>query len=596
MLPSQAQGLLWWVFPLFPASSLPYPPVSYRADGLARNTFLKACSESSSSSNISTMLVTHDYTAVKEDEINVYQGEVVQILASNQQNMFLVFRAATDQCPAAEGWIPGFVLGHTSVVIVENPDGTLKKSTSWHTALRLRKKSEKKDKDGKREGKLENGYRKSREGLSNKVSVKLLNPNYIYDVPPEFVIPLSEVTCETGETVVLRCRVCGRPKASITWKGPEHNTLNNDGHYSISYSDLGEATLKIVGVTTEDDGIYTCIAVNDMGSASSSASLRVLGPGMDGIMVTWKDNFDSFYSEVAELGRGRFSVVKKCDQKGTKRAVATKFVNKKLMKRDQVTHELGILQSLQHPLLVGLLDTFETPTSYVLVLEMADQGRLLDCVVRWGSLTEGKIRAHLGEVLEAVRYLHNCRIAHLDLKPENILVDESLAKPTIKLADFGDAVQLNTTYYIHQLLGNPEFAAPEIILGNPVSLTSDTWSVGVLTYVLLSGVSPFLDDSVEETCLNICRLDFSFPDDYFKGVSQKAKEFVCFLLQEDPAKRPSAALALQEQWLQAGNGRSTGVLDTSRLTSFIERRKHQNDVRPIRSIKNFLQSRLLPRV
>lgn len=315
-------------------------------------------------------------------------------------------------------------------------------------------------------------------------------------------------------------------------------------------------------------------------------------------MVTWKDNFDSFYSEVAELGRGRFAVVKKCDQKGTKRAVATKFVNKKLMKRDQVTHELSILQNLQHPLLVGLLDTFETPTSYILVLEMADQGRLLDCVVRWGSLTEGKVREHLGEVLEAVRYLHNCRIAHLDLKPENILVDQSLAKPTIKLTDFGDAVQLNTTYYIHQLLGNPEFAAPEIILGNPVSLTSDTWSVGVLTYVLLSGVSPFLDDSVEETCLNICRLDFSFPEDYFKGVSQKAKEFVCFLLQEDPAKRPSAALALQEQWLQAGNGscKGTGVLDTSRLTSFIERRKHQNDVRPIRSIKNFLQSRLLPRV
>ncbi|NXG63876.1 TRIO protein, partial [Hemiprocne comata] len=553
-------------------------------------------SESSSSSNISTMLVTHDYTAVKEDEINVYQGEVVQILASNQQNMFLVFRAATDQCPAAEGWIPGYVLGHTSAVIIDNPDGTIKKSTSWHTALRLRKKSEKKDKDGKREGKLENGYRKSREGLANKVSVKLLNPNYIYDVPPEFIVPLSEVTCETGETIVLRCKVCGRPKASVTWKGPDHNTLSNDGHHSISYSDLGEASLKIIGVTAEDDGIYTCIAANDMGSVSSSASLRVLGPGNDGIMVIWKDNFDSLYSEVAELGRGRFSVVKKCDQKGTKRAVATKFVNKKLMKRDQVTHELGVMQNLQHPQLIGLLDTFETSTNYILVLEMADQGRLLDYVVRWGNLTEGKIRLYLGEILEAVQYLHNCRIAHLDLKPENILVDQSSTKPTIKLADFGDAVQLNTTYYIHQLLGNPEFAAPEIILGNPVSLTSDVWSIGVLTYVLLSGVSPFLDESVEETCLNICRLDFSFPDDYFKGVSQKAKDFVCFLLQDDPAKRPSAALALQEQWLQLGNSKSADSIDTSRLTSFIERRKHQNDVRPIRSIKNFLQSRLLPRV
>ncbi|KAM4706382.1 triple functional domain protein [Rhinophrynus dorsalis] len=553
-------------------------------------------SESSSSSNISTMLVTHDYTAVKEDEINVYQGEVVQILASNQQNMFLVFRAATDECPAAEGWIPSYVLGHTSTVITDMADGTMKKSSSWHTALRIRKKSEKREKDNKRETKLENGYRKSREGLANKVSVKLLNPNYIYDAPPEFIVPLNEVTCETGETVIFRCKVCGRPKATMTWKGPEHNILSNDGHYSIAYSELGEATLKIVGVTTEDDGVYTCIAANDMGTVSSSSSLRVLGPGSDGLRVIWKDNFDVAYSEVAELGRGRFSVVKKCEQRVTRRIVATKFVKKKLMKRDQVTNELGILQSLQHPQLISLLDTFETANSYILVLEIADQGRLLDYVVRWGNLTEEKITLYLRELLEALQYLHNCRIAHLDLKPENILVDQSVTKPTIKLSDFGDAVQLNTTYYIHQLLGSAEFAAPEIILGNPVSLTSDIWSVGVLTYVLLSGVSPFLDESVEETCLNICRLDFSFPDDYFKGVSQKAKEFVCFLLQGDQTKRPSAALSLQEQWLQPGQHRSGCILDMSRLTSFIERRKHQNDVRPIGSIKNFLQSRLLPRV
>ncbi|XP_041422127.1 triple functional domain protein isoform X2 [Xenopus laevis] len=549
-------------------------------------------SESSSSSNISTMLVTHDYTAVKEDEINVYQGEVVQILASNQQNMFLVFRAATDECPAAEGWIPSYVLGHTSAIITEMTDATMKKSSSWHTALRIRKKSERKEKDGKRETKLENGYRKSREGLSNK----LLNPNYIYDAPPEFILPLNEVTCETGETVILRCKVCGRPKASITWKGPDHNTLCNDGHYSISYSDLGEATLKILGVTPEDDGVYTCIATNDLGSVSTSSSIRILGSWSDGLRVIWKENFDIAYNEVAELGRGRFSVVKKCEQRVTRQVVATKFVNKKLMKRDQVTHELGILQSLQHPQLISLLDTFETPASYVLVLEIADQGRLLDYVVQWGNLTEEKITLYLREVLEALQYLHNCRIAHLDLKPENILVDQSLTKPTIKLSDFGDAVQLNSTYYIHQLLGSTEFAAPEIILGNPVSLTSDIWSIGVLTYVLLSGVSPFLDESVEETCLNICRLDFSFPDDYFKGVSQKAKEFVCFLLQGEQTKRPSAAVCLQEQWLQPGQHKSSGTLDMSRLTSFIERRKHQNDVRPIGSIKNFLQSRLLPRI
>uniref|UniRef100_A0A3Q2WDC5 Trio Rho guanine nucleotide exchange factor a n=1 Tax=Haplochromis burtoni TaxID=8153 RepID=A0A3Q2WDC5_HAPBU len=82
--------------------------------------------ESSSSSSVSTMLVTQDYTAVKEDEISVIQGEVVQILASNQQNMFLVFRASTEQGPAAEGWIPGFVLGHTSTIVPDCPEGSIK--------------------------------------------------------------------------------------------------------------------------------------------------------------------------------------------------------------------------------------------------------------------------------------------------------------------------------------------------------------------------------------------------------------------------------------------------------------------------------------
>uniref|UniRef100_A0A672T5H2 non-specific serine/threonine protein kinase n=1 Tax=Sinocyclocheilus grahami TaxID=75366 RepID=A0A672T5H2_SINGR len=424
-------------------------------------------SESSSSSNISTMLVTQDYVALKEDEINVGQGEVVQILASNQQNMFLVFRAATDQCPAAEGWIPGYVLGHTSAIIPDVPEGTIKKSSSWHTSLRIRKKSEKREKENKKEAKLENGYRKSREGLTNKVSVKLLNPNYIYDVPPEILIPLSDVTCDKGECVTLRCKVCGRPKATVTWKGPDQKILTNNGHFSVAYSETGEATLRIVGVTSEDDGMYTCIATNDIGSVTSSASLRVLGK-IDGIRVMWKDNFESFYSEVAELGRGRFSVVKRCDQRGSKRTVAVKFVNKKLVKRDQITHEFSVLQRLQHPHLVRLLDTFETSSSYALVLEMSDQGRLLDYIVSWGNLTEEKVAFYLRDILEALQYLHNCRIVHLDLKPENLVVDQSPSQPMVKLTDFGDAVQLNSTPYVHPLLGSPEFAPPELVLGDPL--------------------------------------------------------------------------------------------------------------------------------
>uniref|UniRef100_A0A8C7GWD2 non-specific serine/threonine protein kinase n=1 Tax=Oncorhynchus kisutch TaxID=8019 RepID=A0A8C7GWD2_ONCKI len=555
-------------------------------------------SESSSSSSMSTMLVTQDYVALKEDEISVSQGEVVQILASNQQNMFLVFRAATEQGPAAEGWIPGFVLGHTSAIIPDCPDGTIKKSSSWHTTLRIRKKSERKE-EGKKEGKLENGYRKSRDGLSNKVSVKLLNPNYIYDVSPEFLVPLGEVTCDNGESVTLRCKVCGRPKATVTWRGPDQTILNNNGHHSIT----GEATLRIVGVSSEDDGVYTCVAANDLGSVTSSASLRVLVVSSDGVRVSWKDNFESHYTEVAELGRGRFSVVKRCEHKSTKCTVAVKLVNKKLMKRDQVTQELSLLQRLQHTHLVTLLDTYETPSSYALVMEMVDQGRLLDYIVSWGNLTEEKVAGYLRNILEALHYLHNCRIAHLDLKPENLLVSHtSSGQPVVKLTDFGDAIQLNSAHYVHPLLGSPEFASPELVVGEPAALTSDLWSLGVVTYVLLSGASPFLDESVEETCLNICRLDFSFPHHYFQGVTQGAREFVCLLLRADPARRPPAGLCLQESWVQGqagladGQGRvEGGCLDTSRLVLFIDRRKHQTDTKPIGGVQSFLQSRLQPR-
>lgn len=181
-------------------------------------------------------------------------------------------------------------------------------------------------------------------------------------------------------------------------------------------------------------------------------------------------------------------------------------------------------------------------------------------------------------------------------QPENLLVAQRSGGQMVKLSDFGDAVQLNGSDYTHPLLGSPEFASPELVLGEPVSLTSDMWSLGVVTYVLLSGASPFLDESAEETCLNICRLDFSFPRDYFQGVSQAARDFICLLLRTNPSQRPSAALCLQEPWLQArpadGQTGTEGCLDTSRLISFIDRRKHQTDARAIGGIRSIIQGRL----
>ncbi|MCJ8728375.1 hypothetical protein PDJAM_G00003700 [Pangasius djambal] len=218
------------------------------------------------------MLVTQDYMALKEDEISVHQGEAVQILASNQQSMFLVFRAPTEQGPAAEGWIPTHVLGHTSIRAPDYTNSTLKKSSSWHTALRIRCKSEKREKEGRKEWRQE-----------NKVSVKkpmraeLKCSRSRVSVPPGFLLPLSDLVCESGESVTLRCKVGGQPRASVSWRGPDQSTLSDGGRYTVTHSETGEVTLRISPVTVEDGRTYTCTAANDVGKVTSSTCLRLQG-------------------------------------------------------------------------------------------------------------------------------------------------------------------------------------------------------------------------------------------------------------------------------------------------------------------------------
>uniref|UniRef100_A0A8C2PWH6 non-specific serine/threonine protein kinase n=1 Tax=Cyprinus carpio TaxID=7962 RepID=A0A8C2PWH6_CYPCA len=497
----------------------------------------------------SSLMVTQDYNALKENEICVTQGETVQILATNQQSMYLVYRPANSQSPAAEGWVPGHIL--VSV------------NTNWSSDWIVKDCTE----------------------MKEKIKISVHQSDFVLciytcTVAPEFLTPLADVTCALGETVVLCCKVCARPKPTITLKGPDQSL------------ESGDIVLKICNLMPQDTGIYTCVAVNDHGTASSSASIKVQGKRNRGIkMGIWKDNFESTFTELCEIGRGRFSVVRKCLSKASKKEVAVKFVNKKMQKKEQVAHEADILRHVQHPQLVVLIDTYESPKAYMLVLELVEDGRLLDYLVAHDELMEEKVAFFIKDTLEALQHLHTCRVAHLDLKPENLLVDLHVPVPCVKLSDLGDAVQVSGHRYVHLLLGNPEFAAPELIQGTPVSLSTDVWSVGVLAYVMLSGVSPFLDESLEETCVNICRLDFCFPEEYFSGVSQAAKDFIVSTLNQDPRKRLSSATCVQHPWVSAHSGDySKSPLDTVRLAAFIDRRKQLHDVRPVTNVKGLVSS------
>uniref|UniRef100_A0A8C9VFA4 non-specific serine/threonine protein kinase n=1 Tax=Scleropages formosus TaxID=113540 RepID=A0A8C9VFA4_SCLFO len=531
----------------------------------------------------STVVVTQDYIALKENEICVSQGETVQILATNQQNMCLVYRPANSQSPAAEGWVPGHILSTLSKAHIDTMCFRYnRKSFSWHT-LRMRTRAEK-EAASTGDTKAEAGGRRPRDVLSTKVTVKV-SKRAATAVAPEFLVPLSDVTCALGETVHLRCKVCGRPKPVVTLRGADQNLIVNNSRFTIEIGETGDIHLKICNLMPQDTGIYTCVAVNDHGSTGEGFEKR----------VQWKDNFEAMFSEVSEIGRGRFSVVRRCLNKSTKKEVAVKYISKKMRRKEQVSQEAELLRHVQHPQLPALWGAYESGSSFMLVLDLVEDGRLLDHLIALDELMEDKVAFYVRDTLEVLQYLHTCRVAHLDLKPENLMVDLRAPVPCVKLVDFGDAVQMSSHRYVHLLLGNPEFAAPELIRGSPVSPNTDVWSVGVLAYVMLSGVSPFLDESVEETCVNICRLDFCFPEEYFEGVSQVARDFVASVLLEDPRKRPSAASCLLHPWVSTRSGDTSGTpLDTARLASFVERRRQLSDVRPVTNVKGLVTPSLLP--
>ncbi|OCT63287.1 hypothetical protein XELAEV_18044385mg [Xenopus laevis] len=520
----------------------------------------------------------------------------------------------------------------------------------------------------------------------------IINPNFIQEVAPEFLVPLVDVMCVLGDTVILQSKVSGQPKPNVTWKGPAQSILDGSSNtYSMSTSESGGIKLEIGYVMPQDSGIYTCVATNELGATSTSATIKVQGvpgapsqplaqerssasvilrwlpptstgnctissytveykeegaqfwqqsvastldtylvledlcPGtwhqfrmsasnpwgislpsepsepvrlpetdtnFNGSTISWKGNYEQVYTELHEIGRGRFSIVKKCTKKMTRKDMAAKFISKRLKKREQVAHEATLLQHLQHPQYITLHDTFESESSYILILDLMEDGRLLDFLMKHDEPMEEKVAFYMRDIMEALQYLHSCRVAYLDIRPENLLIDLHIPVPRLKIIDLEDAVQITGHYYIHQLLGNPEFAAPELIQGSPVSLGTDIWSLGVLTYVMLSGVSPFLDENREETCANICRVDFGFPQEYFSGVSQAAQDFIKATLQEESHWRPTIATCLQHPWLQPHNNTYSKLpLDTSRLAGFIERRSHQNDAHPSVSTNSLIFSR-----
>ncbi|XP_019895634.1 myosin light chain kinase, smooth muscle isoform X5 [Musca domestica] len=300
-------------------------------------------------------------------------------------------------------------------------------------------------------------------------------------------------------------------------------------------------------------------------------------------------DFKDRFQILEELGKGRFGVVYKVQEKeDSKRILAAKMIKCiKSKDRIKVQEEISIMKSLKHPKLLQLAASFESPREIVMVMEYITGGELFERVVADDfTLTERDCILFVRQVCEGVAYMHSQSIVHLDLKPENIMCKTRTCHQ-IKIIDFGLAQRLNTGSPVRVLFGTPEFISPEIISYEPIGFQSDMWSVGVICYVLLSGLSPFMGDTDVETFSNITRAEYDFDDEAFDCVSQLAKDFISNLLIHRKEDRWTAEQCLESPWLKQGHydeNLGNKKICTDKLKKFIIRRKWQKTGNAIRAL------------
>ncbi|XP_023226281.1 myosin light chain kinase, smooth muscle-like [Centruroides sculpturatus] len=297
-------------------------------------------------------------------------------------------------------------------------------------------------------------------------------------------------------------------------------------------------------------------------------------------------HFPELYELKEEIGRGRFGTVYRCIEMATMEERAAKVV-KCLKTKDKmkVREEIDIMNRLRHPKLLQLAAAFENPRDIILVMEYICGGELFERIIADDFvLTEDDCILFMHQICEGVSYMHQNSVIHLDLKPENILC-KTKTSHQIKIIDFGLARVYDPADNLRILFGTPEFVAPEVISYEPVSPASDMWSLGVICYVLLSGLSPFMGDNDAETFTNITRSQFDFDDEAFDGISDEAKDFITKLLIKRPNKRMTASECLKHPWLMENVDKKKGIqISTDKLKKFIIRRKWQKSGNAIRAI------------
>ncbi|XP_046709818.1 calcium/calmodulin-dependent protein kinase (CaM kinase) II gamma 1 isoform X6 [Silurus meridionalis] len=269
--------------------------------------------------------------------------------------------------------------------------------------------------------------------------------------------------------------------------------------------------------------------------------------------IVTSTRFTEDYQLYEELGKGAFSVVRRCVKKSTGQEYAAKIINtKKLTARDhqKLEREARICRLLKHPNIVRLHDSIAEEGFHYLVFDLVTGGELFEDIVAREYYSEADASQCINQILESVNHIHQHDIVHRDLKPENLLLASKMKGAAVKLADFGLAIEVQGDQQAwFGFAGTPGYLSPEVLRKDPYGKPVDIWACGVILYILLVGYPPFWDEDQHKLYQQIKAGAYDFPSPEWDTVTPEAKNLINQMLTINPAKRITAEQALKHPWV-----------------------------------------------
>lgn len=372
----------------------------------------------------------------------------------------------------------------------------------------------------------------------------------------------------------------GRDTITLTWTPP-----NDGGSDIISYivekcpvsgdrwirvAQTSEPKYTVMSLFGKTKYQFRVIAENRFGLSTPSVSTEPVTAREDKLAVRNYDeevdkerevkkeeaphskvkNVPSLYKISEELARyGHFGIVHRCVEISTKKTFLAKLIKVKGAERELVAREIETLNIARHRNLLYLHESFDSLEEYVLIYEFISG---MDIFERLGTnfdLTEREIVLYLRQVCQALKFLHGLNYGHFDIRPDNI-VYTTRKSSTIKIIEMGQARLLTPGENIRIQYTAPEYYAPEVHNNDFVTTATDMWSVGVLAYVLLSGLNPFAAESTQKIIEHISNAEYVFDSEAFKFTSLEGMDFIDRLLIKERKLRMTASEALEHPWLK----------------------------------------------